>query len=51
MAAPEVKLSPSRTQGRQRSIKHSVVSIQPLTRLPLISAPLGQSMANHGGVL
>jgi hypothetical protein len=50
MAAFESNLSPSRTQG-QASIQHSVVSIQPLTRLPLVIAPLGQSMANPGGCL
>ena len=51
MAAPESKLSPSRTQGQARSLQHSVVSIQPPTRLPLVSVHLGQSTANLGGVL
>jgi len=63
MAAPENKLSPSRTQGRApivqapsvqdeiRSIQHSVVSIQPLIRLRLIGIRLRRYAANPGGGL
>jgi hypothetical protein len=58
MAAPENKLSPSRTQGRApsvqaetRSVQHSVVSIQRLIRLPLTGIRLRRRAANPGGAL
>jgi len=58
MAAPESKLSPSRTQGLARSvqaetirIQHSVVSIQSLIRLRSVGIRLRRRAANLGGVL
>jgi hypothetical protein len=51
MAAFESNLSPSRTQGQARSIQRSVVSIQPLLRLPLAGVGRRQCAANPGGGL